>query len=102
VTGVQTCALPIFRARLEEGTRPEAILVPQQGLRRDAQGRASVWVVGADQKVEVRRVEAPRSVGDKWLITEGLAPGDRVIVEGLQKVRPGSEITVVPGAQAAR
>ena len=90
------------RARLEEGTHPEALLVPQRGLRRDAQGRASVWVVGADERVEVRPVTAPRSIGDKWLITEGLAPGDRVIVEGLQKVRPGSEITVVPGAQAAR
>lgn len=90
------------RARLEEGTHPEALLVPQHGLRRDAQGRATVWVAGENEKVEVRRVVAPRTVGDKWLITDGLSPGDRVIVEGLQKVRPGSEVTIVPGAQAAR
>lgn len=90
------------RARLEEGTQPEALLVPQRALRRDAQGRATVWIVGAGDKVEVRQVQAPRAIGDKWLITEGLAPGDRVIVDGLQKVRPGSEITIAPGAQAAR
>lgn len=94
------------RAQLEEGTRPESLLVPQVAVRRDAQGRATVWVVGADEKVEVRPVRAPRSIGDKWLITEGLAPGDRVIVEGLQKVRPGSEVAAVPArgteAHAAR
>jgi membrane fusion protein (multidrug efflux system) len=88
------------RAQLEEGTRPEALLIPQTALRRDAQGRATVWVVGAGEKVEVRRVEAPRAIGDKGLITEGLVPGDRVIVEGLQKVRPGSEVAAVTAATA--
>lgn len=89
------------RAQLEEGTRPEALLVPQVAVRRDAQGRATVWVVGAGEKVEVRQVKAPRSIGDRWLITEGLNPGDRVIVEGLQKVRPGSEVAAVPAVAAA-
>jgi membrane fusion protein (multidrug efflux system) len=84
------------RAQLEEGTREDAILVPQIALRRDAQGRASVFVVGADGKVELRPVEAPRAVGNKWLVTEGLAPGERIVVEGLQKVRPGSTVTAVP------
>lgn len=88
------------RAQLEEGTREGAILVPQIALRRDAQGRASVLVVGADGKVEVRPVEAPRAVGNKWLVTEGLAPGERIVVEGLQKVRPGSTVTAVPAATA--
>ncbi len=87
------------RAQLEEGTRPDALLVPQIAVRRDAQGKASVLVVGASDKVEVRPVVAPRAIGDKWLVTEGLAAGDKVIVEGLQKVRPGAQVTVA--AQAA-
>jgi len=86
------------RAQLEEGTRPEALLVPQVAVRRDAQGKASVLVVNGDGKVEARPVEAPRAVGNKWLVTEGLNAGDRVIVEGLQKVRPGSQVTTVSAA----
>jgi membrane fusion protein (multidrug efflux system) len=86
------------RARLEDGTTPDAILVRQSAVRRDAQGKASVLVVGADDKVELRAVEAPQAVGDKWRVTEGLSVGDRVIVEGLQKVRPGSVVTAVPAA----
>ncbi len=82
------------RAQLEEGTRPGALLVPQIAVRRDAQGKASVMVVGAGEKVEVRPVVAPRAVGDKWLVTEGLSAGDKVIVEGLQKVRPGSVVAL--------
>ena len=87
------------RARLEEGTRPDALLVPQLAVRRDAQGKASVWVVGKDGKVEVRPVVAPRAVGDKWMVTEGLSQGDKVIVEGLQKVRPGASVTTVPASR---
>lgn len=91
------------RARLEQGVQPEAVLLPQIAVRRDAQGQASVLVVTADDKVEVRQVVAPRVVGNRWMITEGLQPGDRVIVEGLQKVRPGQAVSAVPaGAQAAR
>ncbi len=84
------------RAQLEEGTSPEALLVPQVAVRRDAQGKASVMVVGADGKAELRSVVAPRSVGERWQITEGLSVGDRVIVEGLQKVRPGGQVNAVP------
>lgn len=83
------------RAQLEEGSRPDAVLVPQIAVRRDAQGKASVLVVGEDNEVAVRPVVAPRAVGDKWLVTEGLSAGDRVIVEGLQKVRPGAVVNVV-------
>lgn len=91
------------RARLAQGVRPEAMLVPQIALRRDAQGRATVLVVGADGKVEVRAVEAPRAIGNRWMITSGLKAGEQVIVEGLQKVRPGMQVSVVPaGAQATR
>lgn len=86
------------RAQLEEGTRDGALLVPQIALRRDAQGEASVLVVGSDGTVEARSVQAPRALGNKWLVTEGLAPGERIIVEGLQKVRPGSTVTAVPAS----
>lgn len=88
------------RAQLEEGTREGAILVPQLALRRDAQGKASVFVVGADGKVEVRPVQASRAVGDRWLVTSGLQPGDQVVVEGLQRVRPGMTVKAVPAVAA--
>lgn len=75
------------RARLEEGTNPSAILVPQQGVTRTPRGDASALVVGADNKVEMRNITATQAIGDKWLVTEGLKDGDRVIITGLQKVR---------------
>lgn len=83
------------RAQLEEGTTSDALLVPQVAVRRDAQGKASVLVVNGEGKVEVRPVEAPRAVGNRWLVTEGLAQGDRIVVEGIQKVRPGAQVTTV-------
>ncbi len=83
------------RAKLEEGTRPQALMVPQPAVRRDAQGKASVLVV-EDGKVAVRPIVAPRAVGNRWLVTEGLAEGDAVVIEGLQKVRPGAPVTTVP------
>lgn len=88
------------RARLEEGTTPEALLVPQVALRRDSQGNASVMVVGKDGEVEVKAVEAPRAVGNRWQVTRGLAAGDRVIVEGLQKIRPGIQVEAIDAAPA--
>ena len=80
------------RARLEEGTNPSAILVPQQGVTRTPRGDASALVVGADNKVEMRNITATQAIGDKWLVTEGLKDGDRVIITGLQKVRPGAQV----------
>ena len=80
------------RARLEEGTNPTALLVPQQGVTRTPRGDASALVVGADDKVETRNITATQAIGDKWLVTEGLKDGDRVIVTGLQKVRPGAQV----------
>ena len=71
------------RARLEEGTNPSAILVPQQGVTRTPRD-ASALVVGADNKVEMRNITATQAIGDKWLVTEGLKDGDRVIITGLQ------------------
>ncbi|QGN36942.1 multidrug efflux RND transporter periplasmic adaptor subunit AcrA [Klebsiella oxytoca] len=80
------------RARLEEGVNPDAILVPQQGVTRTPRGDASAMVVGEGDKVEVRQITATQAIGDKWLVTEGLKTGDRVIVTGLQKVRPGAQV----------
>ncbi|HCT0693384.1 TPA: multidrug efflux RND transporter periplasmic adaptor subunit AcrA [Salmonella enterica subsp. enterica serovar Stanley] len=82
------------RARLQEGTKPAALLVPQQGITRTPRGDATVLVVGADNKVETRQIVASQAIGDKWLVTDGLKAGDRVVVSGLQKVRPGAQVKV--------
>lgn len=84
------------RAVVQEGVNEEALLVPQQGVTRDVKGVPIAWVVGKDDKVEQRTLELDRAIGDKWLVTSGLAPGDRVIVEGLQRVRPGVRVRPVP------
>jgi membrane fusion protein (multidrug efflux system) len=86
------------RARLEEGVDPEALLVPQQAVTRDQKGLPTALVVNAERKVERRQIVTERAVGDAWLVTGGLAPGEQVIVEGLQKVRPGAAVTPVPAA----
>ncbi|EDS5973610.1 multidrug efflux RND transporter periplasmic adaptor subunit AcrA [Salmonella enterica subsp. enterica] len=82
------------RARLQEGTKPTALLVPQQGVTRTPRGDATVLMVGADNKVETRQIVASQAIGDKWLVTDGLKAGDRVVVSGLQKVRPGAQVKV--------
>lgn len=83
-------------ALLKEGTQQDAILVPQQAVTRDARGASSVWVVKADDSVELREVETLRTVGNAWLIGKGINNGERVITEGVQRVRDG--ITVKPVA----
>lgn len=80
------------RALLEEGTNPDALMVPQQSVTRTPRGDATVMVVGKDEKVEVRQITAQQAIGDKWLVTDGLQSGDRVIVSGLQKVQPGVQV----------
>jgi membrane fusion protein, multidrug efflux system len=86
------------RARIEEGTSPKAILIAQKAVSRDQAGRPTALVVGKDRKAELRQLVTDRSIGDAWLVTSGLAVGDQVIVEGLQKVRPGAEVSPVPAA----
>lgn len=88
------------RARIDEGTQPDAILVPQQGVTRTPRGDATVMVVNDKNQVESRTVVAPQAVGDRWLVTEGLKNGDRVIVSGLQKVRPGVTVLATPDTSA--
>lgn len=82
------------RAHLVQGEVEQAILLPHAAVSRDPRGNAVVMLVGAENKVEARPVTAVRSIGDKWLISTGLAAGDKVIVDGLQKIRPGA--TVAP------
>ena len=83
------------------GVRQDAILVPQQGIARDPKGNTSAMVVNDEGLVEVRPVRVSRTVGDRWLVEEGLAAGDRVIVEGLQKIQPGIPVQVAEGGDAA-
>jgi membrane fusion protein (multidrug efflux system) len=88
-------------ALIEEGVSEKAILVPQQGVARNQRGEPTVLVVGADDKVELRALTVDRAIGDKWLVTNGLNAGDRVIVEGVQKVRPGIAVRPVEAGRAA-
>ncbi|MGQ9367477.1 efflux RND transporter periplasmic adaptor subunit [Azospirillum sp. ST 5-10] len=86
------------RARIEQGVADGAITVPQAAVARGADGGAYVWVVGADDTVAQRPIVADRAVGNAWLVTDGLRAGDRVVVEGLQKVRPGAAVKALPAA----
>ncbi|MGC4030002.1 MAG: efflux RND transporter periplasmic adaptor subunit [Steroidobacteraceae bacterium] len=84
------------RAQFSPVKAKDAVLVPQQGVSRDARGGAQVLVVNADSKAEVRNVVTDRTVGDNWLVSSGLASGDRVIVEGLGRVKPGQTVIAKP------
>nr|WP_277873366.1 efflux RND transporter periplasmic adaptor subunit [Sphingomonas paeninsulae] len=84
------------RAKLAQGTAQSAILLPQQGVSRDAKGGATVLVVGPDNKAVQRNVTADRAIGAQWLVTSGLKPGDRVITEGLIRIKAGQAIKPVP------
>lgn len=90
------------RAVIEEGITTAAIMAPQQGITHDAKGNATAMVVGAGDKVEPRTIVAERAIGDRWLVTSGLAPGDKLIIEGLNKIGPGMPVhatEVVPGGK---
>jgi membrane fusion protein (multidrug efflux system) len=84
------------RASLSQAVAKGAILVPQQGVSRDPRGNATVLVVGAGNRATLRTVVADRTLGDDWLVTKGLSSGDRVIVEGLDRIRPGALVRPVP------
>ncbi|TVZ41871.1 membrane fusion protein (multidrug efflux system) [Alteromonadaceae bacterium 2753L.S.0a.02] len=83
------------RAELEEGVRQHALLVPQRGVTRNRQGQATALVVNPENIVEARQVAVSRTVHNQWLVESGLQPGDRVIVEGLQKTAPGAPVQPV-------
>jgi membrane fusion protein (multidrug efflux system) len=83
------------RAKLEQAVNASALTVPQQAVQRDLNG-STVFVVGADNKVAVRPVTADVAQGDKWIVSDGLKTGDKVIVEGMQKVKPGAVVKPAP------
>ena len=88
-------------AGLVDGVQSKAILAPQQGITRNAKGEATALLVNADNKVEIRNLKAQRTVGDRWLVTEGLQDGDRIITEGLQYVRPGASVDPYPAGNVS-
>lgn len=94
------------RAKVEEGVRENAFLVPQVGVTHDAQGKATARVVGPDNKVALRTLELAGTQGDQWIVEGGLENGDRVIVAGVQRAQPGATVQAVeaqkPAAVAAK
>lgn len=83
------------RAELVQGTQSDAILVPQRAVTRDERGNPTAMVVGADGKLQSRALTAPRTIGESWLVTAGLKPGDKVVVEGAMMLRPGMPVKAV-------
>jgi membrane fusion protein (multidrug efflux system) len=84
------------RTVLEEGVNPNALLIPQQAVSRNPKGNPFALIVDAEEKVQQRMLMLDRAIGDAWLVSSGLAAGERVIVEGIQKARPGASVKVVP------
>lgn len=89
------------RAELQEGVRDQALLIPQRGVTRDTQGNAVALVLDEKNTVKQRSLTTDRSVDGQWLIRDGLQVGDRVIVDGIQKVQPGMQVKPVPAAETA-
>ena len=85
-----------LRAVVQEGINNEGILIPQQAVSRDPMGNPVTLIVDSEGKVAQRMLTLDRAIGGRWLVTSGLAPGERVIVEGVQKVRPGAAVKIVP------
>ena len=83
------------RAVINEGVLPHGVLAPQEGIQHDPHGNATALVVDAQGKVEERRVDVTRAVGDQWLIDDGLNAGDRLIIAGIQKVQPGMSVQAI-------
>lgn len=83
------------RAIVQEGVVDQAILIPQQSVSRDPKGNPVALIVDGSEKVAQRKIAVDRAIGDKWLVSGGLNPGDRLIVEGVQKVRPGGSVRAV-------
>ena len=92
----------VVQARLVAGVDRGVLLVPQQGVTRSPTGEATALLVGEGNKVERRRLELARAVGNQWLVSSGLKAGDRLIVEGLQRVRPEQTVTPVPASATAQ
>ncbi len=103
-TNPQSDLLPgmYVRAVIEDGTRHRALMVPQQAVMRDHKGEPLVLTVGPDNKVQQQKIVTDRAIGDEWLVSAGIAAGDRVIMDGRQKVRPGSLVQITPTHEQAQ
>jgi membrane fusion protein, multidrug efflux system len=90
----QSILLPgmFVRERLEEGVNEKGLLIPQRAVGHNNLGEATVTIVGDDNKTSVRVVKTDRAIGDQWLVSSGASPGDKVIVVGIQSVRPGGVV----------
>ncbi len=84
------------QAVIKEGDNEQAILIPQQGVSRDSKGNPFALIVDAESKAAIRPLTLDRAIGDKWLLSAGLAPGDSLIVEGLMMLRPGTVVKASP------
>ena len=89
------------RAQFDQGNTPDAILVPQLAVAHNTKGEFTAMIANPDGQVEVRILKAARAVGNQWLISDGLKPGDQIIVDNLQKVKPGAVVKAVPTALPA-
>lgn len=83
------------------GLRENVILAPQRAVTRDPRGQATVYVIGAGDKIEPRVLTTHRSEGSDWIVEKGLAAGERLVMDGFQRVRPGAVVTPVPFDQSA-
>lgn len=83
-------------ALLDEGSQQNVLMVPQQGITHNEQGKATTLILDQENVVQLREINAVKAVGNQWLVTAGLRPGDRVIVSGLQRIRPGMKARVLP------
>lgn len=88
------------RALVKEGVKEDAVLIPQQSVVRDPTGNPMALIIDADNKVMQARLTIDRPIEDKWLVSSGLKPGDRIIVEGIQKARPGTTVRIAQAGDA--
>ncbi len=88
------------RAEVNQGARQDTVLVPQKGVTHNRQGDATALVVNSEGKIESRVLQTGRAVGTSWIVLSGVKPGEQVVVEGLQKVRPGVAVKAVPAINA--
>jgi membrane fusion protein (multidrug efflux system) len=84
------------RAKIDEGVNQNALIVPQVGVTHDQKGQPTALVIGNDNKVELRQLVTTGTFGSNWVVSNGLKPGDRVIVQGTDKARPGQQVKPVP------
>jgi membrane fusion protein (multidrug efflux system) len=84
------------RAVVEEGIRPDALLLPQQAVRRDPKGLPFIWIIAADGKADRRMIEVDRAIGNEWLVNKGVSAAEQVVMEGGDQLKVGMQVQAVP------